>query len=223
MGGMFSCFNKKKKPSKKKSLEEKLERKIAEIKRYKFGERRMKSIDNIFMMFPTFEEKLKSLRVMFEKYDVNSNGSIEPNELKRLLEHLQLHLPEDESQNIFKYCDIDGSKGIQFNEFIVLLCLVHLLTEPSSSDNPSKAELAQIGEIFDTIVEVFLFFDHNSDGKINHEDMALTLNETTPRERSPSHITRKRLEDIDWDKNGQATFRGFLFGFIKWIGIDVDE
>lgn len=67
--------------------------------------------------------------------DEDSNGSIEPNELKKFLEHLELHLKEQEIENLFEYCDLDGSKGIQFNEFIVLLCLIHLLAEPSSSNN----------------------------------------------------------------------------------------
>lgn len=30
-------------------------------------------------------------------------------------------------------------------------------------------------------------------------------------------------EEMDWDKNGQVTFREFLFGFINWVGIDADE
>jgi hypothetical protein len=67
--------------------------------------------------------------------DEDSNGSIEPHELKTFLEDLQLHLQENEIETIFEYCDIDGSKGIQFNEFIVLLCLLHILTEPLSSNN----------------------------------------------------------------------------------------
>jgi len=30
-------------------------------------------------------------------------------------------------------------------------------------------------------------------------------------------------EEMDWDKNGQVTFREFLFGFINWVGIGDDE
>ncbi|KAJ1375742.1 EF-Hand 1, calcium-binding site, partial [Sesbania bispinosa] len=86
-----------------------------------------------------------------------------------------------------------------------------------------KAELAHLGEAFNTMVEVFLFFDKNGDGKLNWEDMVRTLNETNPRERSPAYITKDRFREMDWDKNGQITFREFLFGFINWIGIDVDE
>ncbi|KAG5002203.1 putative calcium-binding protein CML22 [Glycine soja] len=220
MGAIMSCIGIS---SKKMCLDDKLERKIAEMRRYKFGQSKLKSVDSVVMLFPMFKERLKTLRGMFEQYDEDSNGSIEPNELKKFLEHLELHLKEQEIEHLFQYCDLDGSKGIQFNEFIVLLCLIHLLAEPSSSDISSKAELAQVGEIFNTIVEVFVFFDQNGDGKLNQKDMVRTLNETNPRERSPARISKHRFQEMDWDKNGQVTFREFLFGFINWVGIGDDE
>ncbi|KAL3007364.1 hypothetical protein AAZX31_08G329600 [Glycine max] len=220
MGAIMSCIGIS---SKKMCLDDKLERKIAEMRRYKFGQSKLKSVDSVVMLFPMFKERLKTLRGMFEQYDEDSNGSIEPNELKKFLEHLELHLKEQEIEHLFQYCDLDGSKGIQFNEFIVLLCLIHLLAEPSSSDISSKAELAQVGEIFNTIVEVFVFFDQNGDGKLNQKDMVRTLNETNPRERSPARISKYRFQEMDWDKNGQVTFREFLFGFINWVGIGDDE
>lgn len=58
------------------------------------------------------------------------------------------------------------------------------------------AELAQLGEVFNTIVEVFLYFDKNGDGKLNQEDMIRTMNETNTRERSPAHITKDRFSII---------------------------
>lgn len=66
--------------------------------------------------------------------DEDSNGTIDREELKKCLQKLQLHLTEEEVEDLFYSCDIDGSEGIQFNEFIVLLCLIYLLKEPSSSN-----------------------------------------------------------------------------------------
>ncbi|QHO47450.1 hypothetical protein HN51_016835 [Arachis hypogaea] len=220
MGAICCCGRK---PSKGNSLDRKLERKIIEMRKNKFGKSKLKSIDSVVMLFPMFREKLKTLRGMFEQYDEDSNGYIDPNELKRFLEHQQFHLQEEEFETLFRYCDIDGSKGIQFNEFIVLVCLIHLLQEQPSFDSSSKAELANLGEVFDNMIEVFLFFDKNADGKINKKDMVKTLNDTYPLEKSPSHITEKRFKEMDWDNNGQVTIREFLFGFIKWVGIDADE
>ncbi|KAI9114974.1 hypothetical protein K1719_013987 [Acacia pycnantha] len=206
--------------NKYKKLDRKLERKIVEINRSSAGQRNFKSIDSVVMRFPQIREGLKSLKGIFEEYDEDSNGSIDYNELKKCFEQLQVHLPEEEIKDLFHYCDIDGSKGIQFNEFIGLLCLIYLLEEHSSSDN---VELTQLGKSFNTIVEVFLFLDKNGDGKLNRKDVDKTLNETYPWERSPANITKIRFKEMDWDRNGQVTFREFLFGFLKWVGIDEDE
>lgn len=54
--------------SKEMCLEEKLEKKIAEMRRNKFGQSKLKSIDGIVMLFPKFKERLKTLRGMFEQY-----------------------------------------------------------------------------------------------------------------------------------------------------------
>lgn len=60
----------------------------------------------------------------------------------------------------------------------------------------SKVDLAQLGAIFNTIVEVFLFLDKNGDGKLNKKDMVRTLNETYPWERSPANVTKIRFSII---------------------------
>ncbi|XP_054806053.1 probable calcium-binding protein CML22 [Prosopis cineraria] len=218
MGAMICCMTK---ANKYKKLDRKLERKIVEINRSSSaGQRNFKSIDTVVMRFPQIKEGLKTLKGIFVEYDEDSNGSIDYNELKKCFEQLQVHLPEEEIKDLFHYCDIDGSKGIQFNEFIVLLCLIYLLEEHSPSDN---VELTQLGKIFNTIVEVFLFLDKNGDGKLNKKDVVKTLNETYSRERSPANVTKIRFKEMDWDRNGQVTFREFLFGFLKWVGIDEDE
>lgn len=56
-------------------------------------------------------------------------------ELKKCLEELKLSLSEEEVKGIYGWCDVDGSKGIQFNEFVVLLCLIYLLSKPSSESS----------------------------------------------------------------------------------------
>ncbi|KAK4266529.1 hypothetical protein QN277_027431 [Acacia crassicarpa] len=219
MGAMICCMTT---ANKYKKLDRKLESKIVEINRSSTGQRSLKSIDSVVMRFPQIREGLKTLKGIFEEFDEDSNGSIDYNELKKCFEQLQVHLPEEEIKDLFHYCDIDRSKGIQFNEFIVLLCLIYLLEEHSSSDS-DHVELTQLGKIFNTIVEVFLFLDKNGDGKLNRKDVDKTLNETYPLERSPANITKIRFKEMDRDRNGQVTFREFLFGFLKWVGIDEDE
>lgn len=70
-----------------------------------------------------------------------------------------MHLPEEEIKDLFRYCDIDRSKGIQFNEFIVLLCLIYLLEEHSSSDNVLGKRLGFIFTFLILKLCLLLFYD----------------------------------------------------------------
>lgn len=86
------------------------------------------------MLTLRFKEKWLFLSLSLFHVDEDSNGTIDYEELKKCLQKLQLHLLEEEIKDLFHSCDMDESKGIQFNEFIVLLCLIYLLKEPSSSN-----------------------------------------------------------------------------------------
>ncbi|CAK7328458.1 unnamed protein product [Dovyalis caffra] len=211
-------------PNKYKRLDAKLEKKMIELKRSSSGKTNFKSMNSIILRFPQLKEELKRMRGVFEQYDEDANGSIDIDELKKCLQKLQLNLKEEEVEDLFHSCDIDQSEGIQFNEFIVLLCLIYLLVEHSSSPlRASNMGLPELEATFDTMVEAFLFLDKNGDGKLNKKDMVKALNEDSPWERSPAHITRSRFKEMDWDRKGNVSFREFLFSLINWIGMDADE
>ncbi|XP_057957916.1 probable calcium-binding protein CML22 isoform X2 [Malania oleifera] len=219
LGGLICCCNS---TNKYKRLDAKLQRKMVEVKRGTLKHKNFRSINSIIMRFPLFKEELKNIRGVFEQYDEDSNGTIDCEELKKCLHKLQLHLTEKDIDDLFHSCDMDESEGIQFNEFIVLLCLIYLLVEPSSSHSTSKMGSPQLDATFDTIVEAFLFLDKNGDGMLNKKDMVKALNGASAWEKSPAHITRTRFREMDWDKNGKVSFREFVFAFTKWVGIDID-
>ncbi|XP_059651711.1 probable calcium-binding protein CML22 isoform X2 [Cornus florida] len=221
VGGMLCCRNS---PNKYKRLDTKLERKMMEVKKSASGNNIFKSFNSIILRFPQFKEGLKDIRGMFERYDEDSNGTIDREELKKCLQKLQLCPTEKEIDDLFHSCDIDGSEGIQFNEFIVLLCLIYLLIDPSTSPHmTSKVGSPQLEATFDTIIEAFLFLDKNGDGKLNKKDVVKALNDASPWEKSPSHVTRTRFKEMDCDRNGNVSFREFLFALIDWVGIDTDD
>ncbi|CAL5347643.1 unnamed protein product [Camellia sinensis] len=203
LGGMF-CFDSP--PNKYKKLDAKLEKKMMEVKRSALRINNFRSINGIIMKFPQIKEVLKDIRGVFEHYDEDSNGTIDNDELKKCVQKLQLHLAEKEIDDLFDSCDLDGSAGIQFKEFIT-----------------SKMGSPQLEATFDIIVEAFLFLDKNGDGKLNKKDIVKSLNEDFPWEKSPAHVTRARFKEMDWDGKGNVSFREFLFSFINWVGVDTDE
>lgn len=66
--------------------------------------------------------------------DIDSNGIIDREELTKCLEKLQFDCTEQEINDLFESCDLGRNKGMKFNEFVVVLCLIYLLAgTPSSS------------------------------------------------------------------------------------------
>lgn len=68
----------------------------------------------------------------FSLADEDSNGMIDPEELKCCFHKLEISCVEEEISDLFKACDLTENMGMKFNEFIVLLCLVYLLKEPAA-------------------------------------------------------------------------------------------
>ncbi|CAN0875483.1 Probable calcium-binding protein CML22 [Linum grandiflorum] len=220
--------------NKYKRLDAKLEKKIIEIKRASSsnttttttspGPKTFKSINTIIMRFPQFKEQLKDINGVFEQFDEDRNGTIDLKELKKCIKKLELNLKDSDVDDLFHSCDFDGSGGIQFNEFIVLLCLIYLLTESSSSpQNSSRMGSPELEATFDTVVEAFLFLDKNGDGMLNKKDLVNALNDASPWEKSPLRITKSIFKEMDRDRNGKVSFREFLFALIQWVGIDADQ
>ncbi|XP_043704866.1 probable calcium-binding protein CML22 isoform X2 [Telopea speciosissima] len=212
--------------NKYKRLDAKLEKKMMEAIKHRgaSGKNTFRSMNSIIMKFPQFKVELRNIKSVFVQCDEDSNGIIDHKELKNCLSKLQLQLSEKEMEELFHSCDFDGNEGMQFNEFIVLLCLIYLLIEPSrSSHTTSKMGSAQLEETFDTIVQAFLYLDKNGDGKLNQNDLVRALNEGSPWERSPGHISKTRFKEMDWNKNGKVSFKEFLFALTNWVGIDTDD
>ncbi|KAF3796845.1 putative calcium-binding protein [Nymphaea thermarum] len=153
----------------------------------------MRSFDSIVLKFPKIDESLRKVKSIFEQFDEDDSGAIDPEELNHCFQKLQISSTEEEISDLFEACDMDESRGIKFNEFIVLLCLVFLLKEPPTSRSESRMGLAHLEATFETLVDAFVFLDKNKD------------------------------EEMDWDRNGMVSFKEFLFAFTRWIGIDAED
>lgn len=202
--------------------ETKLEAKIIEaMQRRECEGSTMKSFNSIILKFPKIDESLRTCKVIFEQFDEDKNGAIDPQELKHCFHKLEINFTEDEINDLFQACDINEDMGMNFNEFIVLLCLVYLLKEdPAAIQAKSRMGIPNLEATFETLVDTFVFLDKNKDGYVSKNEMVQAINETVSGERSSGRIAMKRFEEMDWDKNGRVNFKEFLFAFTRWVGID---
>ncbi|KAL5548764.1 hypothetical protein UlMin_003995 [Ulmus minor] len=219
MGGVVG---KVESPKKVLTAETKLEAKMVEVmqKRASLGSH-MRSFDSIILKFPKIDESLRTCKSIFERFDEDSNGVIDQEEMKRCFQKLEISFSDEEIEDFFKACDINEDMGIKYNEFIVLLCLVYLLKDDQTALHAKlRMRMPNLEATFETLVDAFVFLDKNKDGYVSKSEMVEAINETTSGERSSGRIAMKRFEEMDWDKNGMVNFKEFLFAFTRWVGID---
>ncbi|XP_022857611.1 probable calcium-binding protein CML21 [Olea europaea var. sylvestris] len=205
--------------------ETKLEAKVIEaMKRRETNGSSLKSFNSIILKFPKIDESFRKCKATFEKFDEDGSGAIDPQELKHCFCELEINFTDEEINDLFEACDINEDKGMNFNEFIVLLCLVYLLKDdPTASHAKSRIGMPNLEATFETLVDAFVFLDKNKDGYVSKNEMVVAINETTSGERSSGRIALKRFEEMDWDKNGMVNFKEFLFAFTRWVGIEDAE
>ncbi|XP_078158628.1 putative calcium-binding protein CML22 isoform X2 [Carex rostrata] len=178
-------------------LERRLIEAIKQINR-STGQKTFRSMNSISMRFPQFKEGLRNIRDLFKEYDEDGNGTIDHEEMKKCFDKMQIQLSEKDMHSLYHYCDIDGNKGIQYPEFIVLLCLTYLLTVSSAANNIAVLGSEQLSYMFHELLEAFLFLDKDGDGKLKRKDLSLSLNETHHQEKSPSYVTSRRFSIRRW-------------------------
>ena len=89
-------------------------------------------------------------------FDKDSNGNINPEELKRLFEVYDKSLTEKQIKNIMTVSD-ERNEYLTYNEFIIICLNVKDFLSPIK------------------LLDAFLFFDVNNDNEIDNNDLYLAL------------------------------------------------
>ncbi|KAK9671469.1 hypothetical protein RND81_12G032100 [Saponaria officinalis] len=183
--------------NKYKRLDAKLEKKMVEIRPTISRHDSFRTINSIILKFPQLREQIQNLRDVFLQYDEDHNGFLDRDELRKCLNNLQSNLTTKDFDDVFHSCDVDGNGLIQFHEFIVFLCLIFLLSRPSSSssENITRFGTVELEATFEAVLQAFFCMDKNCDGKLNKSDMIMSLTDA-PCERSPAHITKTRFSKL---------------------------
>lgn len=221
MGGVVA-----KDESQKSSVPEtRLEVKIYEaIRRREAEGSSIRSFDSIILKFPRIDQSLRKCKAAFEDFDEDGNGAIDPQELRRCFQKLEINFNDEEINDLFRACDINEDMGMKFKEFIVLLCLVYLLKEdPTAQYAKSRLGMENLEATFEILVDAFVFLDKNKDGYVSKSEMVDAINETSSGKPSSGRVAMQRFEEMDWDKNGMVNFKEFLFAFTNWVGIEEDN
>ncbi|KAJ8423781.1 hypothetical protein Cgig2_018440 [Carnegiea gigantea] len=114
--------------------ETKLEAKMVEAMKKRAAKgTSVRSLNTIILKFPKIDASFRNCKAIFEEFDEDKNGAIDHDELKRCFRKLEVSFTEEEIDDLFNECDINEDMRVEFDEFIVLLCLVYLLQEEPAS------------------------------------------------------------------------------------------
>lgn len=88
------------------------------------------------------------------------------------------------------------------------------------------------------VLEAYILFDTDGSGTIDREEVLAMVDEENRRAKearkkkgahggdvtgTSSLLSRERWEELDWDSDGQITFKEFLFALMTWVGMDDDD
>ena len=139
------------------------------------------------------EDEICELREAFNIFDVDSDGSIEVNQLSMLLNSLKQYPTKEELTQILKDIENDNPNKIYFNQFLKILS--KLLKSKNNDDNSFLKKL-------------FLCFDRNKNGLISIHEIRHIVSH------SKEKLSEKEIEfimkEVDTDEDGYISFEEFM-------------
>lgn len=213
-----------------------LDEKLADIIKKKAGrkEARSSSFNKLLLRFNHLDKGFTKCREVFHSLDVDGNNVIDLEELRQGCRKMGFAVNDDMIVKIFDASDLDGNRVVDFREFIVVLAILYMFSTEDQGHSPAGLD-ASIIKTFSLAEEAFTYFDASKDGFMDRSEVMAALKETgMPHKRgtksqanvkgsSMNNILIKRFEEMDWDNNGQISFKEFLYAVQGWVLDDDDD
>jgi len=204
---------------------------------------RVKNLNSVLMKFPSIKEGFEKMRCVFESVDSDGSGDIDFQEwTDAMAEHgLAMTIPQDHALHVWREADVDKNNLIDFKEFVVVMSFLYLL-DYVEVDNENLRNLSESNQsrrihlhtkvktAIDLVVETFLFFDKDGDGRIMKEEVMRGLDTSIGvsgkrygEGKISTGIWRKRFAEMDCDKSGSISLKEFIFAFEDWVGFDESD
>ncbi|KAK9811359.1 hypothetical protein WJX72_002467 [[Myrmecia] bisecta] len=213
-----------------------LEEKLAEVIKRKAARRPPPTtkFTKLLLRFPQMRNGFNKCRAVFRDIDADHSRSVDLQELRIGCRRHGFSVPDDLVVKIFQSTDLDGNHVLDFREFIVVLAIISMFeADLHGGTGPAQSLDPEIVQAFAIAEEAFLYFDASRDGYMQKDEVMAALAETEthiaaqarPGSLGPRNtsILAKRFEEMDWDNNGQISFKEFLYAVQSWVLDEDDE
>ena len=135
------------------------------------------------------DDEIKDLRQVFSAFDIDKDGQISLDELKKgLFKFHSAHLCEQDINEIFKSIDVNKNFRIDYTEFIAATISDKILLKQK--------------KLYDT----FNYLDKDNDGKITKKEIMEVLKAEKTKEKE----IEKYIKDVDKNGDNAIDYREFL-------------
>jgi len=193
------------------------------------------SFERILLKFEKMRAVIKEVKDVYEELSGGKGLNLEG--LQNAITRLHGSLTVSEIKDLFGFIDLDESKSIELNEFLVALtigmCLETFPTLQPGSDNGSNlrkqsmstfhGKQSEVYEMLNLIVSAYLLFDSKAEGFIRKEAVDEMLDEAGKKQKHNAMLNQDRWAEMDWDESGAIDFAEFIIAFTKWIDINEED
>lgn len=135
------------------------------------------------------ESRYDEYMTVFQKFDTDGNGSIDSEEIKKMMSQLDVEQGDNSIEEMVKEADKNGDGEVDFEEFLQLLLVIERESDLQATFNR---------------------FDLDGNGFIDREELTKVFSELSGRSPSEQELD-EMFKEADTNGDGQIDFNEFKF------------
>ena len=178
------------------------------------------SFDQVILKFPKIHNAFQEVKKLFNSCDDDGNGTLDYGEIKPIMEKLGTQtMTDEEISTVFNEADMYQNNQLTHKEFMVCLALGYVLGDIKVENSEGLG--GEVKQAFDDVLGAYFIFDVDGGGTLDKEEVMRQMQSKEGAFKSASAasvLTKERWAEMDWDHDGNISFKEFFWAFQKWIG-----
>ena len=180
------------------------------------------SFDQVILRFPKINGAFQKVKDLFKSCDDDGNGTLDYEEIKPIMGKLGTQSMTDEEINlVFHEADMYHNNQLTHKEFMVCLALGYVLGDIKVADSEGLG--GEVKRAFDDVLGAYFIFDVDGGGTLDKEEVMKQMQSKEgafKNSSASSVLTKERWAEMDWDHDGNISFKEFFWAFQQWIGTE---
>mmetsp|Transcript_18931 Transcript_18931/g.26366 ORF Transcript_18931/g.26366 Transcript_18931/m.26366 type:complete len:220 (-) Transcript_18931:618-1277(-) len=178
--------------------------------------KRRNSLQAMCMMFPRVRKGFEALRKSYLELEDKKQKGIELGVLQKA--DIFGGFEEEKLMEYINESDVDSNNVIDFREYILTLAFIFFL-HPEMRQKYDKNLIAT----YDIVARSWCSFDVDNYGWIKKKKAMNIINGNNGAQMKETIFTEERFHEMDWDRNGEVSFKEFFLAFLEWSGVEFDD